>query len=149
MRGTGTVQEGWWTDGRVFTWSCWSEIRMRPYRNTPPHRNPAATGKLLFHFFIVFISGIQSLEMSLDSGSSVLHVCLHPRFVRLTAPANNKKRRAADSEPGDSCQATGGCCLARVRSRRSQSCRGWHGPPGARSCLRPWHSGGPARAPFN
>lgn len=44
--------------------------------------------------------------MSLDSGSDVLHVCLCPRFVRLTAPADNKKRRAADSEPDDSCQAT-------------------------------------------
>ena len=45
--------------------------------------------------------------MSLDSGSDVLHVCLRSRFVRLTAPVNNKKHRAADSEPGDSCQATG------------------------------------------
>ena len=45
--------------------------------------------------------------MSLDSGSDVLHVCVHPAFVRLTAPADNKERRAADSEPGDSCQATG------------------------------------------
>lgn len=45
--------------------------------------------------------------MSLDSGSDVLHVCLRPAFVRLTAPADNKERRAADSEPGDSCQATG------------------------------------------
>ena len=46
------------------------------------------------------------MEMSLDSGSDVLHVCLRPAFVRLTAPADNKKRRAADSGPADSCQAT-------------------------------------------
>lgn len=45
--------------------------------------------------------------MSLDSGSDILHVCLRPAFVRLTAPVDNKKHRAADSEPGDSCQATG------------------------------------------
>lgn len=54
--------------------------------------------------------------MSLDSRSDVLHVCLRPRFVRLTAPADNKKRRAADSEPGDSCQATGVVVLAALRA---------------------------------
>lgn len=67
-----------------------------------------AAKQLLYSFSYLssFIPGIQSLEMSLDSGSDVLHVCLRPRFVRLTAPANKKKLRAADSEPGDSCQAT-------------------------------------------
>lgn len=80
-----------------------------------------------------FIPGIQSLEMSLDSGSDVLHVCLRPVFVRLTAPADNKQcGAAADSEPQAIAARQPGRCLvlselARLARRR---CR-------ARSCLRP------------
>lgn len=98
--------------------------------------------------------------MSLDSGSAVPRVCLHPFFVRLTASANNKKRRAADSERGDKCQATGGRIVfffsfffVEVKAELTQTGRAGMtallgGTAAGTQLSEAWHSEGPALAPL-
>lgn len=108
--------------------------------------------ELLFHFFIAFHARNPNLWKCHLTSAQASSVCLCPRSLRLTAPANNKKQRAADSEPADSCQATRvvvlrerdlsalielvRLALRRCRGRRTQ-------------LSEAWHSAGPEPAPFN
>lgn len=83
--------------------------------------------------------------MSLDSGSDVLHVCLRPAFVRLTAPADNKQcRAAADSERQAIAARQPGSLFGALGAGEA----GTAAMPGAQ-LSEAWHSAGPALAPFN
>lgn len=90
----------------------------------------------------------------LTPGRASLHVCLRPAFVRLTAPADNKKRRLLIQNQAIAARQPGLLFCVRVKvSQLSELAEVgmavMAAGAGSTQLSEAWHSAGPAPAPFN